>query len=380
MIQVTCGECRHEFEAPDTRAGMEVLCPPCGTRVKVPRPGEEQITEMLGIHPIEGAHSLGDEAACHPSPDPESNLVIEWHEVAVDTLDDGTRPFEPSFEDELRRSHLFRIGLALTIAFLAPIAGAPGHALAFPQFSAFPGMNLAGLVLLLPLIAGITVMALAKLGDPPLRGSVTLAAGASLFGLMLARGEARATVGESLSILPTSASLSSALVILGVFGLLISTRLRWYRPISRLAYAIGAVAAACYAFYLFSPVTGRMPVEEPLEMLRMDKLMGLGMLGHIGLMAAAAVLCLINFPGSLPPNAATKAGRAFLCLWGAVVVPVLALTLSAMSMSGSMSMSGMDMGSPAMLFLSSAAKFGVMYGGLVLLIPIGIADLLVGQP
>ena len=66
---------------------------------------------------------------------------------------------------------------------------------------------------------------------------------------------------------------------------------------------------------------------------------------------------------------------------GAVAIPVLLITISAMSISGNwMNMPGMNMGSPASLFLSSAVKFGVMYGGLALLIPIGIADNLIGRP
>ena len=48
MIAVTCGECRQDLEVPDTRAGMEVLCK-CGTRVKVPRGGEDQTAKIAGF-------------------------------------------------------------------------------------------------------------------------------------------------------------------------------------------------------------------------------------------------------------------------------------------------------------------------------------------
>ena len=387
MIAVTCRGCHHQFEVPDIRAGVEVLCPPCGARVRVPRDGEEeQAAELVGAHARGGAHSVGGDArgATARTPTtagrwhPASNVAVEWDEPDFDEMDDGTRNFEPHIEDDLRRKHLFRIGLALTIAFLVPIAGAPGSA--FPQFSAFPGMNLAGLLMLLPLFAGLTLMALSKQTDPPLRGIVILAAGAAMFGLMLVDREVRTAIGESLSALPTSFSLSGALAILGMFGLLISTRVRWYRPISHHAYVIGAVAAGCYVFHLFIPANSRMPIGEPLQMFRMHKLMGIGMFAHIGLMAAAAVLCVINFPATLASNASTKAGRAFLCLVGAIVIPAVLITFAVISMFSAMSMPGANVGSPAMMIFSSVVKFGVMYGGLALLVPIGIADLLIGRP
>jgi hypothetical protein len=394
MIEVTCGACHHDFLVSAMRAGVRVLCQSCGVPVNVPKPGDQEPgAELVGASVTQAAQSSGGGARGATGGTPraaggwaagEEQQPAEWHDEDFNAMDDASRHFKPFIEDDLRRGHLFKIGLALTIAFLAPIAGAPGHALYFSQFSAFPGMSLAGLLILLPLFAGLILMVISKKADLPLRGIVTFVAGAALFGLMLVDPEARATIGESVGAVPTSVNLSGALAILGMFGLLVSIRVRWYRPLSRRAYVIGLVAAGCYISYLFLSVNGRMPIEEPLQVFRMHKLMGIGMFGHVGLMAAAAILCLINLPNALASTASTKAGRAFLCMAGALVVPVLMMMFSAMSMSSSMprgmSLPGMDMGSPAMMFISAAVKFGVMYGGLALLIPIGIADLLVGRP
>ena len=387
MISVTCDACQHEFLVSKMRAGVRVLCQACGVPVHVPKQAEQQKEEAPELV---GARSVGGDArggtggastmASSWSPGPASHVADKWQEPDANGMGGASRKLKPHIEDDLRRRRLFRLGLALTIAFLAPIAGAPGHALVFPQFSAFPGMNLNGLLMLLPLIAGLILMVVSKRADPPLRGIVILAAGAALIGLMLIDRGARSTVRQSVGVLPTSASLSSMLFIIGTFGLLISTRVRWYRPLSKCAYVIGAIAAGCYAYYLFLPTHGVMPIEQPLQMFRMHKVMGIGLFGHLGLMAAAAILCLINFPNALASNASTKAGRAFLCMIGALVIPLILTTMSAMSMSSSMSFPGADMGSPAMMFISAAVKFGVMYGGLVMLIPIGIADLLVGRP
>lgn len=391
MIAVSCGGCRHEFETPDMKAGMDVLCPMCMIRVKVPRPGEEQrAPELVGAHVAEGARSIGGDTRA-PAPgthgmsdrfsrEPAPNPAGEWDEPDDDSKFDGTRNFEPHIEDELRRGHLFRIGMAMTIAFFLPIAGAPGRFLFFPQFSTFPGMSLAGLAVLLPLIAGITMMLLAKRSDTPLRGAVTLGLGVMLFGLMLVDRGASSAISQSVNALPSSVSLSLILLTLGSFGLLISARLRWYRPTSHHAFMIGAVAAGSYGLYLFIPSNGSMPIAGVFDSFKMHKMLGLGVLVNVGLMVAAGVICAMNHPSTLSSDASAKARRAFLCLVGAVVIPAFLIGIAAISMFSSMSMGGMGSGSPSTMLISSAVKFGVMYGGLVLLIPIGIVDLLVGRP
>ncbi len=58
MIAVTCRKCRQDLEVPDTRAGMEVLCK-CGTRVKVPKGGEDQTSEMAGFMTEDDRGSVG---------------------------------------------------------------------------------------------------------------------------------------------------------------------------------------------------------------------------------------------------------------------------------------------------------------------------------
>ncbi|MEE9126836.1 MAG: hypothetical protein V3U11_06820, partial [Planctomycetota bacterium] len=184
MISVTCDACEHEFLVSKMRAGVRVLCQACGVPVHVPKQAEQQeeAPELVGAQVADGARSVGGDArggtggastmASSWSPGPASHVADKWKEPDANGMGGASRKLKPHIEDDLRRRRLFRLGLALTIAFLAPIAGAPGHALVFPQFSSFPGMNLDGLLMVLPLIAGLMLMVISKRTDPPLRGIV----------------------------------------------------------------------------------------------------------------------------------------------------------------------------------------------------------------
>lgn len=436
MIPVTCGSCLHTFEVPDIKAGVKVLCPPCGHQVDVPRsdedaekeaqraqerarlqkqleeqeneqrrgqqfaqpsvappaaeeeqPARELVGARVASNDLQslyvtatprrssGTRPATPEPSWTPDSGPATHATEKWERPGVGKADES-RPIPSHVEEDTRRTNLFRIGLALTIAFLAPIAGMPGHALFFPQFT-----HKATLLMLLPLAAGITLMTMVRRVDVPLRGVVSLSLGLLMFVILLFNKDASSPVGNSMGAMPVSASVSGALFLLGVFGLFVSLRLRWYRPLHEYAYLIGAVAAGFYLLYLFIPSHGYMPIAIPFHVFKLSGLLGLGMLANVGLLAAAAVICLTNTPSTSGWQASTKAGRAFLCLVGAIAIPFLVLILSTMSMADSMASptGAPGMGSPAMLFISTALKFTVMYGGLVLLIPVGIVDILVGR-
>jgi hypothetical protein len=278
----------------------------------------------------------------------------------------------------LRGKNLFWIGSVIAAAFFAPIVGIPGQSFIVPELSGETRVfsdQLSGLALavtLLPLVGGVVVMALSRMASQPKRGIGITLVGAALFGLFFTDGEAREAIGQSFSLAPSSVDLSVILWMVGAFGLLTSTRTRWYRPIHKLAYLIGAIAGGCYITYLFLPVAGIRPIAQALAALRLDALMGSAVMANIVFMSVAAVICIINLPFASNSRAAGSTRLAFFFLLLAVMIPVFIATIGMLSAP---SIAGMT----AMPFISAGAKYGIIFGGLVLLIPIGIADLLIGR-
>jgi hypothetical protein len=95
-------------------------------------------------------------------------------------------------------------------------------------------------------------------------------------------------------------------------------------------------------------------------------------MANIVFMFVAAVICIINLPRATNSRAAGRTRLAFFFLLLAVMIPVF---IAMFGMLSAPSIAGMT----AMPFISAGAKYGIIFGGLVLLIPIGIADLLIGR-
>ncbi len=292
--------------------------------------------------------------------------------------DGGERHFSPEEEDDLRRSGLFRLGLCMTVAFFAPIVGFPGQTLLFPELSGEVGVFAAGqpwLVLavrLLPLIAGIAMMALARRASPPLRGAIVTGIGASVFLLFLADGAARSVIGQMASAAPTSVSLSLLFLATAACGLLIGARARWYLPTHRPAWWCGLVGAIGYGLFHLVPNHGSWPIGDLMLSMRADKLAFLGLAIHFGCVLTAAVISAVNVPSTPSFVAVARARRCFRLLVASIVAPVVFSVLSLI-----VSPFG-DAGMVA-VYLTSGAKYAVMFGGLMLLIPLGISELIVGK-
>jgi len=309
-----------------------------------------------------------------PAPPPDlAGEVVE--EPWIDEGDED-RNFAPEVEDERRRTHLFRLGLVMALAFFAPIVGVPGHPFVIPELSSevgvFGGPALLVAVRLLPLLAGVMLMLVARRADQPLRGCAITGAGGLLFGLFVIDGRARSAIADSFSLLPNSFSLSLLLLLAGVGGMLVAVRTRWYRPGSQPAAWIGAIAGGCYLLYLVVPSSSVLPIGALLDTFRSSILAGLASVAHLGCMVGAAVLCLRNTGATPSFLAVGRARLACRLLLAAVLVPGAVILLAIMTSPGS--------GQIIAPLVSSALKYGVMFGGLLLLIPVGITDLLVGRP
>ena len=371
MIGTTCTTCGCFFRVADGLAET-ASCPQCG-----PAPthdgGRPSPPWMGAGAPV--AVSAPETGGGHGRPPSDFRL---------DDDDGGgsDRNFSPWAEDEQRSKHLFRIGLAMTIAFFAPIVGIPGQPLLFPELhgeigvlaSGMPGLVVA--VRLLPLIAGVVVILASFITTPPVRGMVVTACGAALFGLFVVDGDARQAVAESFQVMPGSMTLSVVLGFVGVFGMLVSARVRWYRPTHAPAHWIGVIAAVSYGVYLVMPTNGGSPIAAPFQMFRFDTMMGIASLANVGCLAGAAVVSAITVPSTPGFVAVTRARLCFRLLVASVAVPLAIALLGTLCSTLGSSMGGVGMIAP---LITSGAKYAVMFGGLLLLIPVGITDLVVGR-
>ena len=314
-------------------------------------------------------------------------------DLTIETVPE--RNFEPRAEDAIRRFHLLWIGLAIAASFFMPILGLPNQAVVVPELSSEVGVfsgettGLALAVMLLPLIIGGAVMALSRMFDPPMRSVAITLAGLSLFGLFLADEDARSTITESLHVVPSSLNLSVILWLVGAIGLLASVRARWYRPVHLPTYLLGAISGASYITYMFLPEDsllsmGRGPVAQAIAMIEFDAATASAILSTMAFMAAAALVCLVNLPFKNGHKAAKRSRLAFRLLLAAFVVPILILVIRFLTLPDDPAMLSMSTmpgfgQPPAMLFISMGIKYAVMFGGILLLIPIGIADLFAGR-
>jgi hypothetical protein len=171
---------------------------------------------------------------------------------------------------------------------------------------------------------------------------------------------------------PTSVSISLILGLVGTFGLFVGARARWYRPIHGLSYGIGLVGAVSYLSFHVVPSYGVWPLSGLVQTFQVDTMAGLATAVHFGCLLAAAVVCALNVPSTPSFIAVNRARLCVRLLVASIAAPLAFLLLSFLSMlSGN--------GSVLAPLLSSGAKYCIMYGGLLLLIPVGITDLVVGR-
>lgn len=396
MIRITCNACSKKFHIADQQAAGPAVCPSCGVKTVALEPIDEEAVLEPAHAEAEAGATIAPNPFLTPSPGPDLSgygprpsppaqasvlpppgaFAFDLSEPESD--DDHHRHFPSYLEEELRGKNLFLIGAVIAAAFFAPIVGIPGQGFIVPELSGERGVfsgELSGLALvvtLLPLLGGVVVMALSRMASPPMRGVGVTLVGAALFGMFFGDAGAREAIGQSFSLTPSTVDLSVLLWMVGALGLIASTRIRWYRPIHKLAYLIGAIAGGCYITYLFLPVAGIRPISQALAAFRLDALMGSAVMANIVFMFVAAVICIINLPFASNSRAAGRTRLAFFLLLLAVMIPVF------IAMIGMLSAPGIG-GMMAMPFISAGAKYGIIFGGLVLLIPIGIADLLIGR-
>lgn len=291
---------------------------------------------------------------------------------------DVDRVLPPDEEHDRRRRRLARLGVLLVVGFSMPIVGGPGAAVAFPQFTAFPGWNLAGFLTLLPLLAGVLVVVASRWCPPPWRGAALLLAGLSPILALSTVDGAAALFAESATRLPSPLLLMVVLWIAAGTLLLIPNRVRRYRPMSRSSYWLGVAALPCLLAHLLLPVEGFVPLFSAFELVVERPVLGVGWTAHVLLMLAACAVTLRNTPGQPPRNASRRGTAACWLLVFSLLVLALSCVASAMLEFGRAIAAGASAGH-VLPIATAVVKAAATFAGFLLLIPCSIADLWIGR-
>ena len=174
--------------------------------------------------------------------------------------------------------------------------------------------------------------------------------------------------------LPPGSSFMMLVVFLGAFvapvAMLVGIRSRTYRPDSPIAYWFGVAGAAAWFIFLIAPVLnaefGHMFMMLPVKMIERSGLSGISM-GLLIMMASLAIsgaICIVNKPTKDAQKARNLAGMAYWISLAGVTVFILCIYGEVFA----------DF--PGMVRM---IKSLCLVGGMFLLLPTGITDLVAGR-
>lgn len=287
-----------------------------------------------------------------------------------------------------RRRNIILIGAALVLSFLLPVVSVIGRAIhvSFPNIEGLWTAGLgpaARLLLLSPLVIGAAVIATGALAPVRARGLALIALGLLPPAILLPAPQVQDFLYVATTALSPegwqSLALQASWGYLAWIGMLVGCRARYYRPRSRVACAFGvAGAAVCFMGLLLPflpPEKGLLPLVAPFLMLRhgLRAVAGGGMILAIACTAAAGVVNLANHRRRSDERVEELATISFRLFVAGQVVGVAVLIFTMMA---AVSAAGAGASIAFLLLLLKYATWGV---GLALLVPVGIADLIVGD-
>lgn len=289
------------------------------------------------------------------------------------------------------------IAVIIIVGVLMPIMGslpvpsfAPGARGSSSLIFAFPNLSflfasgtptLLRVLLAFPIIAAVAIILIAKKAHNPGRG-IALASLAGVFFFILFNAPALSSTGPQTPMPNFKPELSlkvDALLLLafiaGLTCLWIASRTRFYRPDHKPSYVLGVVGAVLTAIFLIAPIgpTKSIPILEPFAQFKKSAFDAIVMAACIGCILYTAFIAVINKPFTHHLVASMRARKASRVLLIAFILPVIMALLEMFSMAGP------GTGGMVSLALTAFIKFSFMFGGILLLIPAGITDALVGN-
>ena len=279
-------------------------------------------------------------------------------------------------DDRVRGARIMWLGIILVIGAVMPvIAGRQG--VAFINFELLgergvPGM--AKFMALYPLLAGIAVIVLGVVAMGIGRSIALCAMGLLPVIVLLADRD----IGRAVSRISRQGSgIGGQFVIslLGSAGILIGSRILRYRWRSRIGGIVGTVGAGLTLISLFVPFDARgigrglMAVTLPFKVFETAPVMGAGLLIQMACIITAAALCIVSLVNR---DASRTLGGWILSLWVwaavAAIVGVIGQSLGTFRHVN---------GEQVVMILVAVVKFSCWIGGILLLVPVGVTDLIV---
>ena len=302
-------------------------------------------------------------------------LVDDFDDAEGQRFDNVERVFDTDAEHDQRQRRLSRLGILLILAFLLPSPGLglTGQTTFWPQFTAFPGCNLFGLAMFLPLLAGVLTLVATKATRPPLRAALLLIAGLSPLGLLVALGSWTLLRSSQLTVPATM-----YLWIIAALLLLVANRVRSYRPMRHACSWIGVAGVACYVAHLLFPVQGQLPVVEIAKGFDRHTWLTVGLGLHVIFMARVCWVTLRNKPTRNAFDASDDASRATRA-WVLAAVTI-GITFTGLAIQGSLQLAAFtESFEPLLMGLSATIKATLTIVGFAILVPVAIADLWIGR-
>lgn len=381
-----CPSCGKAFQVPDAQAGVARRCMACGGELTIPSVG----TDVAAIAATDGVLGSADvemvatNAAGEVKVDPSHAIGLPARRLPrVDPLVEG-RPFNGIDEVARRRRNIFLIGAMLAVGFLMPvlipeIKGQFEWKLSFASIERLfdsTSTPWEKVMLVYPLAAGLGTMILAAAALPRLRGTVMMVLSIAPIVALFLEPDFKAAWQLYGPDVMDAGVISALLLLLGLGGVFIGSRTRFYRPSQTHAFLIGAIGGLAATIFWIIPIDGRPPIATPVEMFMTSIIGGIGAVIAVGLLIVSCVICLINTPNQHPARASKLGAVAFRCLCGFVVILPTTFTVvvavEVFQFEGELFLvAGVVMG---------MAKAIAWLGGLLLLLPTGLTDVLIGQP
>jgi len=430
MIDFACGNCGSRFRIGDEKAGKVGQCPKCRATIQIPRvSGVASVAPAAAPRragPSDGLAPPAGVAPAHahapaPAPAVQASASVDplaalagaaggGYDAPVEAFNtpparpqrpgsrphgesshgsydrpqrvygmhSATHPLAPEREAMTRKVRLIVLGGLLLLSFLLPMVMYVGEwqVLFFWDMVSAPRMpGSMRFMVVYPAIAGLAVVLVSALAPVLVRGIVTIVCGVVPIIVLLADESISRTIGQSLGGANVFGLLFSAIA---VTLLIVGLRLRRYRPVWLPAYVIAAVGAGMTLLYLVLPVTpereGRLPIIGPFNLFDRDKVMATFAVLSLLMQIGCAAVCLSTHPRLKARAALTLTLLALILLIASVAMPVIGGMISPLVNNPNVK--------PEMFFafILLLVKFLLWIGGLALLLPLGVTDVVLGDP
>jgi len=288
-------------------------------------------------------------------------------------------------EDRLRQVRIAWLGFVLLVGFLMPVVVERGWprrpALYFPNFELAGDVHLPGFLQFMafyPALAGVMVTFFAFAGGRVPRSLGLIATGAIPFVVFAFADNVHAGLPRAMRSGAASFGWAMLFAYVGSAGVFVACRWVRWREKNVLGPVLGAAAGVCYLLSLFAPVgrggtwasLGFGAVVRP--MLRDETfLLGMCVVTQMACLVAASVICVGGF-WLRRRSAAATARWAF----GFLVASIIACTLGVLAQIFPAIPAHLR-GYAVLTGISLAAKLSACILGSLLVLPVGLADLVV---